>query len=84
MHLSEPYLTNFNIQRHQYVVKMERIVADGFQQKEMKGISPYVAVLTILSSVRGLEFWHRSSQKITPKEIEDNMVNLLISGLKKN
>ena len=84
MHLSEPYLTNFNIQRHQYVVKMERIVADGFQQKEMKGISPYVAVLTILSSVRGLEFWHRSAQKITPQEIEDNMVNLLISGLKKN
>ncbi|MEO5945572.1 MAG: TetR/AcrR family transcriptional regulator [Chitinophagaceae bacterium] len=84
MHLSEPYLTNFNIQRHQYVVKMEGIVADGFQQKEMKGISPYVTVLTILSSVRGLEFWHRSAEKITQQEIEDNMVNLLISGLKKN
>ncbi len=84
MHLSEPYLTNFNIQRHQYVVKMEKIVADGFLQKEMKEISPYVAVLTILSSVRGLEFWHRSTEKISPQEIEDNMVNLLINGLKKN
>lgn len=84
MHLSEPYLTNFNIQRHQYVVKLENIVAEGFKQKEIKEISPYVVVLTILSSVRGLEFWHRSSEKITPKQIEDNMVALLINGLKKN
>lgn len=84
MHLSEPYLTNFNIQRHQYVVKLENIVAEGCKQKELKEISPYVVVLTILSSVRGLEFWHRSSEKITPKQIEDNMVALLINGLKKN
>jgi AcrR family transcriptional regulator len=84
MHLSEPYLTNFNIQRHQYVVKMEDIVAQGFQQKELKEISPYVVVLTILSSVRGLEFWHRSAEKITPQEIEDHMVNLIVNGLKQN
>ena len=42
---------------------------------------PYVAMLTILSSVRGLEFWHRSGKKVTPQEIEDNMVNHLINGL---
>ncbi len=84
MHLTEPYLTNFNIQRHQYVVKLEQIVAEGYQQKEVKGIAPYVVVLTILSSIRGLEFWHRSVEKITPQEIEDNMVNLLINGIKKN
>ncbi|MEZ5034646.1 MAG: TetR/AcrR family transcriptional regulator [Chitinophagaceae bacterium] len=84
MHLPEPYLTNFNIQRRQYVVKMEKIITDGFQQGEMKNIAPYVAVLTLLSSVRGLEFWHRSSQKISPQKIEDDMVNFLIKGLKKN
>lgn len=84
MHLTEPDLTNFNVQRHQYVVKMEKIVAAGFEHKEFNGISPYVVVLTILSSVRGLEFWHRSTEKITPQEIEDNMVTLLINGLKKN
>lgn len=83
-HLTEPYLTNFTTQRRNYVQKMEAIIDEGVRNKEMKPILPYVAMLTILSSVRGLEFWHRSGKKITPQMLEDHMVNHLISGLKKN
>ena len=83
IHLSEPYLTNFTTQRRNYVQRMEAIIKDGISNKEMKPVLPYVAMLTILSSVRGLEFWHRSGKKVTPQEIEDNMVNHLINGLKK-
>ena len=84
IHLTEPYHTNFTTQRRHYVQKMEAIIAEGVQNKEMNPVLPYVATLTILSSVRGLEFWHRSGKKITPEIMEDNMVNHLISGLKKN
>ncbi len=84
IHLSEPYLTNFTTQRRSYVQKMEAIIEEGIRNKEMKPVLPYVAMLTILSSVRGLEFWHRSGKKITPGTLEDNMVTHLISGLKKN
>lgn len=83
IHLSEPYLTNFTTQRRNYVQKMESIIQEGIDSKEMKQVSPYVAMLTILSSVRGLEFWHRSGKKLTPQTIEDNMVAFLINGLKK-
>ena len=83
IHLREPYLTNFIIQRRNYVQKMESIIKEGIQNKEMKPVMPYVAMLTILSSVRGLEFWHRSAKKISPQVMEDNMVNHLINGLKK-
>lgn len=83
-HLSEPYLTNFTTQRRNYVQKMEAIIEEGVRNKEMKSVLPYVAMLTILSSVRGLEFWHRSGKNITPQMLEDNMVSHLISGLKKN
>ena len=83
IHLSEPYLTNFTSQRRNYVQKMENIIEEGIRNKEMKPVIPYVAVLTILSSVRGLEFWHRSGKRITPEQMEDNMVNHLINGLKK-
>ncbi len=82
IHLSEPHLTDFSVQRRNYVQKMENIIQQGIDNKEMKAVIPYVAVLTILSSVRGLEFWHRSRQRITPAEMEDNMVNHLINGLK--
>jgi AcrR family transcriptional regulator len=84
IHLSEPYHTTFTSQRRNYVQKMEAIIEDGVRQKEMKPVLPYVAMLTILSSVRGLEFWHRSGKKVSMQTIEDNMVNHLIGGLKKN
>ena len=82
MHLTEPYLTNFSLQRRSYVQKMEAIIDEGIKNNEMKPVIPYVAVLTILSSVRGLEFWHRSRKRITPSEMEDHMVTHLIYGLK--
>jgi AcrR family transcriptional regulator len=84
IHLPEPYLTTFTTQRRNYVQKMEAIIEGGIREKEMKPIMPYVAMLTILSSVRGLEFWHRSGKKISQQEIEDNMVNHLINGLSQN
>jgi len=62
---------------------MENIINDGIRNKEMKPVMPYIAMLSILSSVRGLEFWHRSTKKISPTELEDNMVSFLINGLKK-
>lgn len=81
IHLSEPYLTNFTTQRRTYVQRMEAIIQEGIDKKEMRPVMPYVAMLTILSSVRGLEFWHRSNKKIDPQIIEDNLVNHLINGL---
>ncbi|MBK7561634.1 MAG: TetR/AcrR family transcriptional regulator [Chitinophagaceae bacterium] len=84
IHLSEPYLTNFTTQRRNYVQRMEAIIEKGILHKEMKPVLPYVVMLTILSSVRGLEFWHRSEKRIPSKTMEDHMVNYLINGLKKN
>jgi AcrR family transcriptional regulator len=84
IHLTEPYLTTFASQRRNYVQKMEAMIEEGVRNKEMKPVLPYVAVLTILSSVRGLEFWHRSEKKISPQVLEDHMVNHLIGGLKRN
>lgn len=83
-HLSEPYLTNFTTQRRTYVQRLEVIIHEGIKNKELRPVMPYVAMLVILSSVRGLEFWHRSNKKISPQELEDHMVNYLIYGLKKN
>jgi AcrR family transcriptional regulator len=83
-HLTEPYLTNFVTQRRTYVQKLETIINEGVRNRELRPVLPYVAMLTILSSVRGLEFWHRSNKRISPIELEDNLVNHLLYGLKKN
>jgi AcrR family transcriptional regulator len=70
IHLEAQPLNDFITQRRSYVQRLEKIISKGIEEKEVKPILPYIAVLTILSAVRGLEFWHRS------------MVAYLIRGLK--
>ena len=82
IHLESQPLTDFIVQRRSYVQRLESFISEGIDAKEIKPILPYIAVLTILSAVRGLEFWHRSQKKYTPEELEENMVTYLIGGLK--
>jgi AcrR family transcriptional regulator len=82
IHLEAQPLTDFINQRRAYVQRLEAIINKGIENGEIKPILPYVAVLTILSAVRGLEFWHRSQKNYSPEELEENMVAYLIRGLK--
>lgn len=84
IHLEAQPLADFISQRRTYVQRLETIITEGIAAKEIKQILPYVAVLTILSAVRGLEFWHRSQKSYSPEELEENMVAYLIGGLKRN
>jgi AcrR family transcriptional regulator len=81
-HLPEPYLSNFLNQRRHYRKRLASIIEQGMQSGQMKQIEPYVAVLTILSAISGIESWHRSRKNITEEVLEENMVKFLVEGLK--
>ena len=81
-HLPEPYLSNFLNQRRTYRRSLADLITRGIEKGEMKDIDPYVAVLTILSAISGIESWHRSRKSISPEALENNMVKYLIDGLK--
>lgn len=80
-HLKEPYLSNFLIQRRSYEKRLVSLIEAGVTAKEFKDINPYVSVLTILSAVRGLEFWQQNKKNISSQVLEDDMVNLLLKGI---
>lgn len=82
-HLSEPYLSNFQNQRRTYRKRFAKIIEDGISKKEIKKIDASTAVLIMLHSVSGIESWHRSTQRIEGKDLEENMVAILVGGLKK-
>jgi hypothetical protein len=84
IHLEAQPLAEFISQRRAYVQRLESIIREGIEEKRIKPILPYVAVLTILSAVRGFEFWHRSQKSHSPRDLEENMVTYLITGLKTN
>ncbi len=83
MHLEDDKLNTFATDRRNYVQRMEIIVEDGIKKGELKPVMPYVVVLNILSSVRGLEFWQRSAKTHSAEEMEDSMVAHLIGGIKR-
>ena len=82
-HLPEPYLSNFKNQRRSYRARIAEIIRQGVKGKEVKSIDPYVAVLTLLSAIGGIESWQRSNKNVDAKTLEENIVKILIGGLKK-
>lgn len=83
-HLDEPYLSNFQNQRRNYRKKFASIVEEGIRKNEIKNIDAPTSVLIMLHAVSGIESWHRSTAKINAKELEDNMVMIMIDGLRKH
>lgn len=81
-HLPEPYLSDFKNQRRIYQSKFAEIISRGIKNKEIKSLNAYVAVLTILSAIGGIEIWQRSKKSVDAKTLEKNMVKILIDGLK--
>lgn len=82
-HLEEPYLSNFQTQRRNYRKKFAAIIEEGITKGEIRRIDAPTAVLIILHAVSGIESWHRSKAKINAQELEDNMVMIMIDGLRK-
>ena len=82
-HLAEPYLFNFQNQRRVYRQRIASIIEEGIQKGEIKEIDAPTAVLIILHAVSGIESWHRSKKKISGEMLEENMIMIMIEGLRK-
>jgi TetR/AcrR family transcriptional regulator, cholesterol catabolism regulator len=82
-HLDEPYLSNFQTQRRIYRKRFASIIEDGIRKNEIRQIDAPTAILIVLHAVSGIESWHRSKARITGEELENNMVMIMIDGLRK-
>jgi AcrR family transcriptional regulator len=80
-HLSDPYLSNFQNQRRIYRKRFAAIIETGINEHQIKKIDAPTAVLIMLHAITGIESWHRSTQKITAEELEENMISILVGGL---
>lgn len=82
-HLTEPYLSNFQNQRREYRKKIASLIQQGIDHSEIKAIDAPTAVLLLLQAVNGIDSWHRSRKRIAAEALEENMVAIIISGLRK-
>ena len=79
--LEDPFISNFLQQRKFYETRLTELVNQGIKKKELRPIDSSVVVLTILSAVRGVEFWYRHKKTSDRKQLENNMVSHLLYGL---
>lgn len=82
-HLTDPYLSNMQSQRRSYRQRIATIIEEGIRKGEIKNIDAPTAVLIMLHAVSGIESWHRSVKRISGEMLEDNMVMILVEGLRK-
>ena len=81
-HLSDPYLSNYHNQRRTYRKRLAGVIEKGIENGEIKTVDAPTVVLIMMHAVNGIESWHRSKEKITAKQLEENMVLIMIEGLK--
>ena len=81
-HLKEPYLSEFQALRRNYEKRFSDIIQQGIKQKEFANRNTYISVLTILSAVRGIEYWHKSKKNIPAEKLEEDLTAMLMAGLK--
>lgn len=82
-HLEDPFLSNIRSQRRNYRKRFAGIIEEGIGRSEVKKIDAATAVLVMLHAVSGIESWHRSRAKINADELEENMIMIMIDGLRK-
>jgi AcrR family transcriptional regulator len=82
-YLEEPYHSTFLNERRVYVRRLEQIIEEGIRKGQIRKVQPYAVVLTLLSAVRGIEYWHRTKKNISADELEESMIVHMVNGLKK-
>jgi TetR/AcrR family transcriptional regulator, cholesterol catabolism regulator len=82
-HLPEAALEKFKASRRDYEMRFAKIIEEGIEKGEINDVNVSVALFTILSSVRWVELWYKADRDISPDELEDNIVRLLMNGLQK-
>jgi TetR/AcrR family transcriptional regulator, cholesterol catabolism regulator len=81
--LPKKQLNDFLKQRKKYENNFIAIVEGGIKKNLFKNLNPKIVVLTMLSAVRGVEFLHSHMNDFSIKSLEENMVQHLITGIKK-
>lgn len=80
-YLEEPWLTEFMQERRRYMRRIEKIIQLGMDHGHIRQAEPYPIMLTIMSTVRGIEFWHRKQQEVSAEALENGLVDVIIKGL---
>lgn len=84
-HLSNPHLRDFLLLRINYINRFKAIIEEGVANGEFKkNIDTKLAVMTLFSSLNWMPMWYSPEGSIEPKELGQQLADMLVNGLKQN
>lgn len=69
--------------RKGYEKRIATLIKEGIQAGELKDINVSVALFTLLSSLRWIELWYKPEREVTPEQLENDLMTILIEGFQK-
>jgi AcrR family transcriptional regulator len=81
--MDEPDLGEYRELRRSYRKRFATIVQQGIDKKELKAIDGNTAVMIFLNAINAVDQWHRIIHKVDSRDLEDQMIAILIEGVKK-
>ncbi|MBC6610044.1 TetR/AcrR family transcriptional regulator [Hymenobacter sp. BT507] len=82
-YLTGDTLEAFKTARKRYEKGFAALIEQGIAAGELHAVNVSVALFTILSAVRWVELWYRPGRNVTPEELEENIMTILLHGLAK-
>lgn len=81
-HLSSPSLEKFIDMRKAYENGFKKIIEQGIQLGELRGLNISTILYTILSSIRWIYDWYQEEKEPKVKQLEEEVMTILINGIK--
>jgi AcrR family transcriptional regulator len=80
--MQEPHLSEYREMRRNYRKRFAAIVQRGIDEKEIKPIDANTIVMISINAIAAVDQWHRIVHKVNSKDLEDNIVTILVDGIR--
>lgn len=80
--MEEPHLSEYREMRRNYRKRFAAIVQRGIDEKEIKPIDANTIVMISINAIGAVDQWHRIVHKVNSKDLEDNIVTILVDGIR--
>lgn len=80
--MEEPHLSEYREMRRSYRKRFAAIVQEGIDKKEVKAIDANTSVMIFINAIAAVDQWHRITHKVNSKDLEENIISILVDGIK--
>ena len=80
--MQEPHLSEYREMRRNYRKRFAAIVQRGIDEKEIKPLDANTIVMISINAIGAVDQWHRIVHKVDSQDLEDNIVTILVDGIR--